>query len=143
MGVMESTVHVPGLGDLEHSGRSRQWSGQARPAGTAWSGYLTVDGTSAGPTPSQVSAIHQAFSRWDSILREAEPGLAELLREAELPPVAPWDAFKISGVSVPSEDYDAGVIHVHIDLEHVDYPDEFWPAIDVVDGMVREVLSGT
>jgi hypothetical protein len=46
-------------------------------------------------------------------------------------------------VEVPAESYDPNAIHVLVGLEHVDYPDDFRSAIDVVNGSVVQVLSGT
>jgi hypothetical protein len=46
-------------------------------------------------------------------------------------------------MEVPHESYDPNAIHVRVGLEHVDYPDESRPTIDVVNGAVVQVLSGT
>lgn len=106
---------------------------------------IVFDGTPNGPTATQLEAASCTVRCWDSLIRDAVEGLAALLAEAELPiPDDVWEAFDVIGITVPADSYDpSGAVHVLIDLAHVDHPDDFLPAIDVVDGRVVEVLSGT
>lgn len=142
--MLNESITIEGLGELSHSGKSRHWSGSVNAAATHRTVELTIDGTPSGPADIQVDAIKHVVTRWDDILAEATSGLVELLEESELPETDPWVTFEVSSLSVPAISYDPdGAVHVHINLIHVDYPDDFWPAIDIVDGTVREILSGT
>lgn len=141
---MDESISVDGIGVLTRTGQSRHWSG----AGGASDGHesvdLTIHGTLNGPAPTQAEAVRLVLSRWEEILHEAQEGLSALLNASGMPDDNPWTFFEISGISVPATSYDpAGEVHVHIDLVHVEYPDDFWPAIDIVGGEIREILSGT
>lgn len=141
---MNSTIDIPVVGILSHPGVSRHWTGEVAPSTAAGVLELSIDGTPDGPAPGQAESLRKTLGRWDAILAGAETGMRNLLRASGLPYDDPRAAFEVVGISVPSIDYDpSGAVHVHIDLVHAEYPDEFWPAIDVVDGEVRDVLSGT
>ncbi|WP_405489222.1 hypothetical protein [Nocardia sp. NBC_00511] len=140
---MQSSIEVDGVGRLSHLGRSKHWTGRLQLAGVDEPVELSVAGTPDGPTAAQVEAIVALVAHSSTLRRDAEAGLADLLVEAEMPPSSVWKVFDFAEIEVPHETYDPSAIHVLVGLEHVDYPDEFRPAIDVVNGVVVQVLSGT
>ncbi|WP_280422713.1 hypothetical protein [Nocardia carnea] len=140
---MLSSIEIDGIGRLSHLGRSKHWTGQLQLACADEPVELYLAGTPAGPTVAQVEAIVALVANSVTLRQDAEAGLADLLVQAELAPTPVWEVFDFAGIEVPHESYDANAIHVLVGLEQVDFPDEFRPAIDVVNGTVVQVLSGT
>lgn len=140
---MLNWIEIDGIGRLSHPGRSKHWTGQLQLACADEPVEVYLAGTPEGPTAAQVEAVVAMVANSAALKQDAEAGLAALLAEAQLAPTPVWEVFGFTGVEVPHDSYDPNAIHVLVGLEHVDYPDEFRPAIDVVDGTVVQVLSGT
>lgn len=141
---MRSNIEIDGIGTLWHSGRSPHWTGSVTTAGQSDPIDVTFAGTVEGPTPRQSGALRAALVDLHALLDGATERLGGLLAQVGLPSEEPWASFQVTGISVPAEAYDpTGAVHVHIDLAHVEEDLDFWPALEVVDGEVRNVLSGT
>lgn len=140
----KNSIDVDGFGTFTHEGRSHRWKAMVSVDGIGEPLELTINGTPSGPDERQVETVRATLRHWHEIIDQAAPELADLLTESELPvPAAVWDAFTITGIDVHALSYDPHAAHALVLLAHNDYPDEFWPAIDVVAGRVAEVLSGT
>ena len=139
-----SEIEVEGVGRLSHRGVSRHWNGEVTWHALGQPIGVSVDGTPDGPTPAQVTALREVLGLApDEVFAVAATGLESLLAEAGLEHRPASEAFRIIGLDVPRESYDPAAVHVLVLLEHVDYPDDFLPAIDIVGGDVVEVLPGT
>ena len=132
------------MGALTHKGRSKHWTGEIRLWDSDDPIPLAVHGEPDGPTVAQVAALRAVLgSSAEAVRAESASSLEALLAESGLEAANPWDAFRLSHLEVLRESYDRDAVHVLVVLEHVDYPDDFMPAIDMVGGRVADVLSGT
>ena len=137
------SIEVEGIGRMSHQGRSKHWTGEIHLDGEDEPVEVQISGTPDGPTAAQVEAVVALVANSATLRQDAEAGLTALLAESGLEPSPVWDVFDFALTEVPAESYDPEAIHVLVGLEHVDHPDDFRPAIDVVNGSVVQVLSGT